>query len=131
MGKGPLDLVCRLCQNADGITMVALPFVFRYLATELMSMNMKLKLDVKTQALRSANSTLRRRWLSSKPALEDIGVFRAYGRPVVTIFLWSTITYMSFQAVWSKLYFDEVRLETEAKIDALQGELAELQSRQE
>ncbi|KAJ1950137.1 hypothetical protein FBU59_000821 [Linderina macrospora] len=47
MGKGPLDLVCRLCQNADGITMVALPFVFRYLATELMSMNMKLKLDVK------------------------------------------------------------------------------------
>ncbi|KAI9503743.1 hypothetical protein BX070DRAFT_190862 [Coemansia spiralis] len=44
---GPLDLVCRLCQNADGITMVALPFVFRYLATELMSMNMKVTLDVK------------------------------------------------------------------------------------
>ncbi|KAI9503716.1 hypothetical protein BX070DRAFT_239318 [Coemansia spiralis] len=36
-----------LCQNADGITMVALPFVFRYLATELMSMNMKVTLDVK------------------------------------------------------------------------------------
>ncbi|KAJ1952552.1 DNA-directed RNA polymerase I subunit RPA2, partial [Dipsacomyces acuminosporus] len=47
VGKGPLDLVCRLCQNADGITMVALPYVFRYLATELMSMNMKVKLDVK------------------------------------------------------------------------------------
>ncbi|KAJ2078814.1 hypothetical protein H4R24_004221 [Coemansia sp. RSA 988] len=46
-GKGPLDLICRLCDNADGITMVALPFVFRYLATELMSMNMKVRLDVK------------------------------------------------------------------------------------
>ncbi|KAJ2787662.1 hypothetical protein GGI15_000552 [Coemansia interrupta] len=45
--RGPLDLVCRLCQNADGITMVALPYVFRYLATELMSMNMKVKLEVK------------------------------------------------------------------------------------
>ncbi|KAJ1905596.1 hypothetical protein LPJ81_001838 [Coemansia sp. IMI 209127] len=45
--KGPLDLQCRLCQNADAITMVALPFVFRYLATELMSMNMKVTLDVK------------------------------------------------------------------------------------
>ncbi|KAJ2849531.1 hypothetical protein IWW36_002569 [Coemansia brasiliensis] len=47
VGKGPMDLVCRLCQHADGITMVALPYVFRYLATELMSMNMKLRLDVK------------------------------------------------------------------------------------
>ncbi|KAJ2315227.1 hypothetical protein IWW52_000373 [Coemansia sp. RSA 2704] len=47
LGKGPLDLTCRLCQNADGITMVALPYVFRYLATELMSMNMKVRLDVK------------------------------------------------------------------------------------
>ncbi|KAJ1728702.1 hypothetical protein LPJ61_003892 [Coemansia biformis] len=47
MGKGPLDLVCRLCDDAEGITMVALPYVFRYLATELMSMNMKVTLDVK------------------------------------------------------------------------------------
>ncbi|KAJ2384837.1 hypothetical protein H4S02_004630 [Coemansia sp. RSA 2611] len=46
-GRGPLDLSCRLCQSPDAITMVALPFVFRYLATELMSMNMKVKLDVK------------------------------------------------------------------------------------
>ncbi|KAJ2812164.1 hypothetical protein FBU31_007642, partial [Coemansia sp. 'formosensis'] len=46
-GRGPLDLSCRLCQTPDAITMVALPFVFRYLATELMSMNMKVKLDVK------------------------------------------------------------------------------------
>ncbi|KAJ2007555.1 hypothetical protein GGI04_001477 [Coemansia thaxteri] len=47
VGRGPLDLSCRLCRSADDITMVALPFVFRYLATELMSMNMKVKLDVK------------------------------------------------------------------------------------
>ncbi|KAJ2794087.1 hypothetical protein H4R21_005636, partial [Coemansia helicoidea] len=47
MGKGPLDLVCRLCDDAHGITMVALPYVFRYLATELMSMNMKVTLEVK------------------------------------------------------------------------------------
>ncbi|KAJ2037752.1 hypothetical protein H4S04_002683 [Coemansia sp. S16] len=46
-GRGPLDLSCRLCRSPDAITMVALPFVFRYLATELMSMNMKVKLDVK------------------------------------------------------------------------------------
>ncbi|KAJ2741462.1 hypothetical protein GGI20_005169 [Coemansia sp. BCRC 34301] len=46
-GRGPLDLSCRLCLSPDDITMVAIPFVFRYLATELMSMNMKVKLDVK------------------------------------------------------------------------------------
>ncbi|KAJ2900304.1 hypothetical protein IWW38_000563 [Coemansia aciculifera] len=47
VGRGPLDLSCRLCHSSDDITTVALPFVFRYLATELMSMNMKVKLDVK------------------------------------------------------------------------------------
>ncbi|KAJ2506653.1 hypothetical protein IWW47_001484 [Coemansia sp. RSA 2052] len=46
-GRGPLDLECRLCRSPDDITMVAMPFVFRYLATELMAMNMKVKLDVK------------------------------------------------------------------------------------
>ncbi|KAJ2710451.1 hypothetical protein H4R19_003741 [Coemansia spiralis] len=58
--------------------------------------------------------------------LEDIGMFRAYGKPVATLFLWSTLAYLSLQAVWSKLYFDEVRLETEARIDELQDELREL-----
>ncbi|KAJ1880468.1 hypothetical protein LPJ57_002233 [Coemansia sp. RSA 486] len=47
IGRGPLDMTCRLCESADNITMVALPYVFRYLATELMSMNMKVKLEVK------------------------------------------------------------------------------------
>ncbi|KAI8319330.1 hypothetical protein GQ54DRAFT_247814, partial [Martensiomyces pterosporus] len=60
------------------------------------------------------------------PPLEDIGFIRAYGRPVATVFVWSAITYMTLQAVWSKLYFDEVRLETEAKIDAMKAELEEL-----
>ncbi|KAJ2808930.1 hypothetical protein H4R20_000524 [Coemansia guatemalensis] len=60
------------------------------------------------------------------PRLEDIGILRAYGKPVATIFLWSALTYMSLQAVWSKLYFDEVRLETEARIDDLQSEIGRL-----
>ncbi|KAJ2789292.1 hypothetical protein H4R21_006779, partial [Coemansia helicoidea] len=57
----------------------------------------------------------------------DIGVIRAYGKPVATLFLWSALAYMSLQAVWSKLYYDEVRLETEARIDSLQDELRTLQ----
>ncbi|KAJ2660472.1 hypothetical protein IWW48_002936 [Coemansia sp. RSA 1200] len=63
----------------------------------------------------------------SKESAEEIGVFRAYGKPVATLFLWSALTYMTFQAVWSKLYFDEVRLETEAKIDDLKDELDKLE----
>ncbi|KAJ2553422.1 hypothetical protein EV175_002947 [Coemansia sp. RSA 1933] len=59
--------------------------------------------------------------------VEEIGVFKAYGKPVATLFLWSTLTYMALQAVWSKLYFDEVRLETEAKIDNLKEELDRLE----
>ncbi|KAJ1726560.1 hypothetical protein LPJ61_005101 [Coemansia biformis] len=55
--------------------------------------------------------------------MENIGIIRAYGKPVATLFLWSTLAYMSLQAVWSKLYFDEVRLETEARIDSLQSEV--------
>ncbi|KAJ2860893.1 hypothetical protein GGH94_005241 [Coemansia aciculifera] len=46
-GRGPLDLSCRLCRSPDAITMVALPFVFRYLATEFRLMDMKVKLGVK------------------------------------------------------------------------------------
>ncbi|KAJ1843680.1 hypothetical protein H4S02_005738 [Coemansia sp. RSA 2611] len=61
--------------------------------------------------------------------LENIGFVRAYAKPVATIFLWSSLTYMSLQAVWSKLYFDEVRLETEARIDRLHAELKLLDDR--
>ncbi|KAJ2834212.1 hypothetical protein FBU31_001799 [Coemansia sp. 'formosensis'] len=62
------------------------------------------------------------------PQLENIGFVRAYGKPVATIFLWSALTYMSLQAIWSKLHFDEVRLETEAKIDTLTAELSRVES---
>ncbi|KAJ2866702.1 hypothetical protein GGH94_001350 [Coemansia aciculifera] len=73
-----------------------------------------------------------RRLFTSQPAretpqLENIGFIRAYGKPVATIFLWSALTYMSLQAMWSKLYFDEVRLETEAKIDKLNEELSRIE----
>ncbi|KAJ1873648.1 hypothetical protein LPJ55_002099 [Coemansia sp. RSA 990] len=61
------------------------------------------------------------------PRLENIGIFRAYGKPVATIFLWSALAYMSLQAVWSKLYFDEIKLETEARIDDLQDELKRIE----
>ncbi|KAJ1664477.1 hypothetical protein EV178_004089 [Coemansia sp. RSA 1646] len=63
----------------------------------------------------------------SHQGFEEIGVLKAYGKPVATIFLWSALTYMALQAVWSKLYFDEVRLETEAKIDDLKEELDKLE----
>ncbi|KAJ2726405.1 hypothetical protein GGI07_000543 [Coemansia sp. Benny D115] len=83
---------------------------------------------------RSPLPTLRRRFASTEqlqgPKLENIGILRAYGRPVATIFLWSALTYSSFQAVWNKLYYDELCLETEAKIDQLQAELAQLKSKQ-
>ncbi|KAJ2483224.1 hypothetical protein IWW56_000572 [Coemansia sp. RSA 2131] len=49
------------------------------------------------------------------PRRENIGILKAYGKPVATIFLWSALTYMSLQAVWNTLYFDEIKLETEAK----------------
>ncbi|KAJ2892703.1 hypothetical protein IWW38_003116, partial [Coemansia aciculifera] len=58
----------------------------------------------------------------------NIGIVRAYGKPVATIFLWSALAYTALQAVWNKLYFDEVRLETEAKIDRLAAEVDRLES---
>ncbi|PVU99155.1 hypothetical protein BB559_000950 [Furculomyces boomerangus] len=43
--KTRLDVVCRICENPD-ITVVAIPFVLKYLATELASMNIKIGLTV-------------------------------------------------------------------------------------
>jgi DNA-directed RNA polymerase beta subunit len=37
---------CRTCGTERGITNVALPYVFRYLTSELLAMNIKLTLDV-------------------------------------------------------------------------------------
>jgi DNA-directed RNA polymerase I subunit RPA2 len=38
---------CRTCQTSKGIDVVAIPYVFRYLTTELMSMGIRLTLGVK------------------------------------------------------------------------------------
>ncbi|ORY01079.1 beta and beta-prime subunits of DNA dependent RNA-polymerase [Basidiobolus meristosporus CBS 931.73] len=38
---------CRSCKTSEGLQLVAVPFVFRYLATELMAMNIQMKLEVK------------------------------------------------------------------------------------
>ena len=40
-------ITCQLCNATDGIRSVAIPFVFRYLCTELVSMNVRLKLSIK------------------------------------------------------------------------------------
>ncbi|PVU97677.1 hypothetical protein BB561_000394 [Smittium simulii] len=45
-GKARLDVVCRNCDNPD-ITLIAIPHVLKFLATELASMNIKLNLTVK------------------------------------------------------------------------------------
>lgn len=38
---------CLDCQDGDHIVVVALPYVYRYLCTELMSMNIRLKMDIR------------------------------------------------------------------------------------
>ena len=39
-------VTCRVCRTNREIALVAVPFVFRYLAAELMAMNIRLRLDV-------------------------------------------------------------------------------------
>ena len=38
---------CVTCKTSKGIEVVAVPYVFRYLCTELVAMNVRLKLEVK------------------------------------------------------------------------------------
>ena len=45
--SGVREIECRTCQTSSAIDQIALPYVFRYLATELMSMGIKVTL--KTQ----------------------------------------------------------------------------------
>ncbi|TPX42598.1 DNA-directed RNA polymerase [Synchytrium endobioticum] len=46
-GIGPRErIVCRACQSGKHIQIVAIPYVFRYLCTELVAMNVKLKLQI-------------------------------------------------------------------------------------
>ncbi|KAL1923734.1 uncharacterized protein VTP21DRAFT_8714 [Calcarisporiella thermophila] len=40
------EIECRVCRTGQYIDLVAIPYVFRYLATELMSMGIKMKLEV-------------------------------------------------------------------------------------
>lgn len=39
-------IICKSCNQTDKIDIVAIPYVFRYLCTELVSMNIRLKLEV-------------------------------------------------------------------------------------
>eukprot|EP00163_Fabomonas_tropica_P004327 TRINITY_DN13816_c0_g1_i1.p1 TRINITY_DN13816_c0_g1~~TRINITY_DN13816_c0_g1_i1.p1 ORF type:complete len:1143 (-),score=294.48 TRINITY_DN13816_c0_g1_i1:13-3441(-) len=41
------EVTCRVCKTGDGVELVNIPFVFRYLANELAAMNIRLTLDVK------------------------------------------------------------------------------------
>ncbi|KAI9313527.1 hypothetical protein BX666DRAFT_1977413 [Dichotomocladium elegans] len=41
------EMECRACGTSDGIELVAIPYVFRYLTTELMSLGIRLTLGVK------------------------------------------------------------------------------------
>jgi DNA-directed RNA polymerase I subunit RPA2 len=46
---GPRGRVqCKLCQSSRFIEIIALPYVFRYLANELMAMNIRLTIEVKS-----------------------------------------------------------------------------------
>lgn len=40
-------IVCRMCDSNGGIDKIAIPYVFRYLCTELAAMNVKMKLEIK------------------------------------------------------------------------------------
>ncbi len=40
-------IICKTCESTDHIDIVAIPYVFRYLCTELVSMNVKLSLGIK------------------------------------------------------------------------------------
>lgn len=40
-------LTCTVCQNTAGVCRVAIPYVFKFLATELAAMNIRMKLDIR------------------------------------------------------------------------------------
>ncbi|MED6173335.1 DNA-directed RNA polymerase I subunit RPA2 [Stylosanthes scabra] len=49
-GRAPKKVTCHACQTSKGMEAVAMPYVFRYLATELAAMNIKLTLKLSNQA---------------------------------------------------------------------------------
>lgn len=42
----PPKVHCHTCQRSDALDVIAIPFVFRYLAAELMAMNIEIKLHI-------------------------------------------------------------------------------------
>jgi len=40
-------VTCRSCETSKGIELIAVPYVFRYLTSELISMNIRLNLTIK------------------------------------------------------------------------------------
>ena len=56
LGGVPADgsagkIVCRVCNTGSGVEKVALPFVFKYLASELAAMNIRIGLEVSDPAV--------------------------------------------------------------------------------
>jgi DNA-directed RNA polymerase I subunit RPA2 len=45
-GTKASTIECMVCNTPDHVDIIAIPYVFRYLCTELAAMNVKLKLDV-------------------------------------------------------------------------------------
>lgn len=45
-GLAEYQIICQICKSRDGIRVVAIPYVFRYLCTELVAMNVRLKLEI-------------------------------------------------------------------------------------
>ena len=41
--------ICRLCMTGDTVERIALPYVYRYLATELASMNIRMSFAIASQ----------------------------------------------------------------------------------
>lgn len=49
-GRAPKKVMCVACQTSKGMETVAMPYVFRYLAAELAAMNIKLTLQLSSDA---------------------------------------------------------------------------------
>ncbi|XP_057512006.1 DNA-directed RNA polymerase I subunit 2 isoform X1 [Actinidia eriantha] len=49
-GRAPKKVICIACQTSKGMETVAMPYVFRYLATELAAMNIKMTLQLSNGA---------------------------------------------------------------------------------
>ncbi|MBA0813554.1 hypothetical protein Gohar_027396, partial [Gossypium harknessii] len=53
--RAPKKVMCHACQTSKGMETVAMPYVFRYLAAELAAMNIKMTIQLSSEALKSSN----------------------------------------------------------------------------